>query len=262
MIKWHNILVRKIGNTLLWCGVAVVLVFISSAAISSQQKRHITDVVFDLNHLSDGNDLITLEEIKEKVLKTYEFELDELNTDHIDLEDIERLLRDEAFIEDARTYIDSKQRLHIDIFQRTPILRVINLNGEAYYLGEDGTKLPLSEHFTARVPIITGYAPKYTPDFLEKDNLLNQVHHVVTYARDDPFLKSWLEGVHIDQNGEMTLLGNFGSFKVHLGDDKDLDEKIAKMKIFFKKGLNEMGWRHIDAIHLAFENQVVTKLKR
>ena len=244
-----------------WGVGALVLIYVSLAAVSNQQVKSITGVLFDLNHLSDGNDLITLDEIKEKVLKTYEFDLDQLEVDHVDLEDIEKLLSDEPFIAEAHTYIDAKQRLHVDITQRKPILRVMNLNGSDYYIGGDGIRLPLSQHFTARVPVITGFIPDFEIDFLKTDNALRKAFRAVNFAREDDFLNAWLEGIHLTQNGEMILLGNVGSFKVHLGSDDDLEEKVEKLKIFFRERIATRGWRHIDEINLIYENQVITKRK-
>jgi cell division protein FtsQ len=229
------------------------------SAVKVTSKNQIRKVEYKLIHLTDGNDLITVEEIKKKLMKTYNLDFVGVEIDRIDLGELEALLKKEAFIVDADAYLDSKNQLHIEISQRTPILRVLGLNGSNYYLDAEGVRLPLSEHFTARVPIISGAVSDYKNDFLVSDNTLKTAFRVVKAAREDEFVGAWLEGIHIQSNRDLWLTGNVGDFKIILGDDRDIDHKFYKMKTFMKDGLKITGWKNIESINLKYDSQVVVK---
>lgn len=258
-MKWNKNRILKIVSILAWVSATVLFLMGASAAREEKGRHTIKEVNYHLIHLTDGNDLITVEEIQRKVLDTYNLDLTGVEIDHLDLEILEEVLRKEPFIVEADAYIDSRDVLHIDIAQRTPILRVMGLDGSNYYLDAEGIRLPLSRHFTARVPVISGRVREFRTDFLESDNSLKAAYNIVKAARKDELLGSWLEGIYVQGEDELWLTGNVGDFKVIFGDDQKLDEKIIKMKSFFKHGLKITGWKNIESINLKYDRQVITK---
>lgn len=258
-MNWNKDRIISVISTLGWCSVAVLFFMGASAARENMAHQGIKRVEYHLKHLTDGNDLITIEEIKEKVIKTYKLDLVGVEVDLLDLEGLESVLRQEAFIVNADAYIDANEILHIDISQRTPVLRVMGLDGSNYYLDAEGYKLPLSRHFTARVPIVSGGVSEYKNDFLKNKNTLKSAFSVVQAARKDEFLSAWLEGIYVHNDGDLWLSGNVGDFKVIMGDDTRMDEKIRKLKTFFNDGLKITGWKNIETINLKYDKQVVTR---
>lgn len=258
-MKWNTNRILKVVSAVIWCSAAVVFFMGASAAIEDKSRHQIKKVDYHLTHLTDGNDLITVDEIKKKVLALYKLDLVGVEIDHLDLQTLEETLRKEPFIVEADAYIDSKEVLHVDISQRTPVLRVMGLDGSNYYLDLEGVHLPLSRHFTARVPVISGRVSEFKPEFLKNKNSLRTAYNIVKAARTDEFLNAWLEGIYVHSDDELWLTGNVGDFKVIFGDDQQLDEKIKKMKGFFKHGLKITGWKNIESINLKYEKQVITK---
>ena len=258
-MKFNRSRSLQVLATIGWCALAVLFFMGASAAIEVKGHKGVKQVEYHLIHLTDGNDLITVEEIKGKVLKTYNLDLVGVEIDRLDLEGLENVLQEEAFIVDADAYVDAKEVLHIDISQRTPVLRVMGIDGSNYYLDADGYRLPLSRHFTARVPIVSGGVSEYKSDFLKSKNSLRSAFNLIKAAREDEFLSAWLEGIYVHNDGDLWLSGNVGDFKVIFGDDSKIDDKIKKMKAFFSNGLKITGWKNIESINLKYEKQVVTK---
>ncbi|MCB0689685.1 MAG: hypothetical protein KDC53_24260 [Saprospiraceae bacterium] len=258
-MKWNKKRLLSVLAVSAWSAVAILFFMGASAAVESKSHRGITKVDYHLIHLTDGNDLITVEEIKDKIVKTYNLDLIGVEVDLLDLEELENILRKEAFISVADAYIDAKEVLHIDIIQRTPVLRVMGLDGSNYYLDVDGYKLPLSKHFTARVPIVSGKVSDYHEGFLKEKNSLRSAYNLIKASREDDLLGAWLEGIYVHNDGDLWLSGNVGDFKVIFGDDSDLEKKVKKMSTFFKEGLKVTGWRNLETINLKYDKQVVTK---
>ncbi len=256
---WHTDQTKRIFSTLMWVAIAGLFFIVSVAAVKDHESHVIQDVEYNLVHLTNGNDLITIEEIKDKVFEAYKLDLAGVEIDLLDLKELEEILLREAFIVSADAYIDARSILHLDIQQRTPIVRIMTQDGSNFYLDAEGVRLPLSKHFTARVPVVTGAVSTYRDDFLISNNSLKTAYNVVNAARQDKFLDAWLESVFVRGKDDLWLTGNLGSFKVIFGDDQNIDRKFHKLKAFFKDGLKVTGWKNLESINLKFDMQVVAK---
>ncbi len=244
---------------LAWLVLGSTFALVTTASVAEQEHKTVKEVVYRLNHLTDGNDLITIDELKEILLSRYQMDFVGVEVERVDLQDVERVLRGEAFIVDAHAYLDAHEVLHVDVSQRTPILRVMDKKGHNYYLDCEGVRLPLSQHFTARVPVILGAVSDYEKGFSMEDNTLSAAFNVILQSRKDPFVGAWLESIYVQNSTDMLLSGNVGKFKVVFGDDQHIEEKFRKLKVFLTKGVKHTGWNQIESINLKFENQIVTK---
>ena len=240
-----------------WTCLAAGFMLLSAASVSSNETKEVRRVVYHLEHLTNGNDLITIEEIKEKILATYDLDLVGVEIERLDLEDLENILQEEAFIVDADAYVDAQNLLHIDISQRTPILRVMDRAGNNYYLDCEGVRLPLSNHFAARVPIVSGAVSAFSMHIDSTKGSLKEAFEIVKASRDDAFVEAWMEGIHVTNNQEILLNGNLGKFDVVFGKATNIQEKFEKLKIFFKSGLQITGWNDVQSINLKYADQVV-----
>lgn len=258
-MKVARIHMKKVLVASGWMTIAALMFLAWSSAVTSSESKDVKDVQYHLAHLLDGNDLITVEEIKQKILSAYQVDFRDVQVGNLDLHNLESILIEEAFIVDAQAYIDANQVLHIDITQRTPIMRVMDIQGRNYYLDSEGIRLPLSKHFTARVPVVTGYAAEYGAGLDTVRNNLGAAFRIVCDARADEFMHAWLDGINIHNSDEIVLMGNVGRFKVLFGDDDRSKEKIEKLKTFFKEGLKITGWRDLESINVKYDKQVVTK---
>ncbi len=68
-------LLKEIFVALLWVALAVGTGILSIGAAEKQHHGTVLSVDYDLLHLTDGNDLITVDEIKDKILSVFEFDL-------------------------------------------------------------------------------------------------------------------------------------------------------------------------------------------
>lgn len=251
----------KLFKGFFWSCLALAFFVLCTASVERVEGKMVKEVVYHLQHLTDGNDLITVNEIKEKIFAIYDLDLAGVETERINLADLESILQEEAFIVSADAYIDAQHNLHIDISQRTPILRVMDLMGNNYYLDCEGIKLPLSRHFTARVPIVSGSINEYHHSIDSTQGILRETYSIVRAARDDALMSAWLEGVHVTNDGEILLNGNLGKFDVIFGNAQNIEDKFKKLKTFFVQGLSVTGWKELESINLAFEGQVVTRTR-
>jgi cell division protein FtsQ len=241
-----------------WAALMVVTGGLFLSAVGEKHDDVVLDVKYSIHHLHDGNDLITLEEVEDIVFETFDLDLKGIPVDQLDLNHIERVLINDAFIVKTDAYMDANKVLHIDVIQRIPILRVIQLDGTSYYLDSEGVKLPLSKNFTARVPVVTGHVDPFESEFLNsEEGCLKTVFRTVEAMRREPVLQAWLEEIHVDHRKELILYGNVGNFVILFGDGNEVEKKLNKMKVFFQKGMMKIGWNTPCTLNLKYGDQVV-----
>ena len=73
----------------------------------------------------------------------------------------------------------------------------------------------------------------------------------------DAFLKAQITAVEFDDNDDLIVYPRVGNHKIILGSSKDLDSKFEKLKVFYRQGLEKVGWDRYSQINLKFENQIV-----
>ena len=100
-----------------------------------------------------GNVFIDEEEVL-KVIKHGYGDIRDVHIVEVDKDSMERVLIKNPVIKSAQVYYSLDGNFHVEITQRTPVLRV--MSGEGYYVDEDGEMMPLSGKYSARVVVATG----------------------------------------------------------------------------------------------------------
>ena len=75
----------------------------------------------------------------------------------INIPEIEYVLNNQSDVANAEVYATINGEIKVEVKQRKPVIRIINANGESYYLEDEGKLMPLSDKYTARVIIANGY---------------------------------------------------------------------------------------------------------
>jgi cell division protein FtsQ len=254
----------KINRKKLVAVIAGGLTLILVLFFTFRKKRsEVKEVVVDIQHLSDGqNDLIKEKDVKEILRRSFDEKVENEKLGNVDVARIEEVLEQDPFVENAESFVDAKGNLNLKIFQREPILRVIDNNGLNYYLDKNGIKMPLSKYFSARVPIITGAVPPYVSDFLSrKKYVLKEVFNLVQQLNADAFFAPMIQQIVVDPTGDFTLIPILGDQKIRIGTLEDIDEKLERLKIFYKEAMPYEGWKKYRSISVKYKGQIVCKKK-
>ncbi|MBT8304628.1 MAG: hypothetical protein KJP09_09175 [Bacteroidia bacterium] len=168
----------------------------------------------------------------------------------LDLNDLESALNSNAMIKHAEVYVAVNGELTAEIVQKKPIARV-NTNA-SYYIDDEGSYMPLSSNYTARVPLVTGN--------IRKDRL-GQVYMVAVKVQEDEFLKKHVTEIRQEEKNEISLKLRKCDFSVSLGKTKELNKKINNLKAFYQKALKDKTLNSYRNVNLRFGNQVVCTKK-
>jgi cell division protein FtsQ len=172
---------------------------------------------------------------------------------------LENMLELNPFVLNAEVFIDIEGNLRVDVEQRRPVMRVMHHDGSGYYIDENGIKMPLSDSFTAHVPIATGNI--YEKLEKTRDTVFSKagrdVYRLGLYLDKNPFWMAMIEQVEVNAKGELVFIPKIADHLVVLGNAEGLDEKLTHLKIFYKKGLNKLGWDKYKVINLKYTGQIV-----
>jgi cell division protein FtsQ len=154
-------------------------------------------------------------------------------------------------VESASVFLTVDGFLKAKIRQRTPIARVV-VNNESYYIDRQAKSMPLSENFSARVLLISGYVK-------EQNNV--EIQQLVTAILEDEFLKEQIIGVEIKPKNEYVLDTRVGDQKIILGKIDNLDQKFKNLGSFYIKTMADSTIYKYDSINLKYNKQVVATNK-
>ncbi|MDR0799379.1 MAG: cell division protein FtsQ/DivIB [Dysgonamonadaceae bacterium] len=165
---------------------------------------------------------------------------------------IEQTLETNRFVKQAKCYKSINGDVHVTIRQRTPVLRIITANAN-YYIDDEGKSMPVPENYSAYVPVATG-AIKET--FAQKE-----LYELILFLQKDKYWNDKVEQIYVDANQEIELTPRIGNHQILLGKSENYSEKLSKLKLFYNKGLDKVGWNKYSQINVKYKNQVVCTRK-
>ncbi|MEO1436055.1 MAG: cell division protein FtsQ [Bacteroidota bacterium] len=241
-------------------GAALLLMVILSA-VQRKQNADSIDLQIQIEAL-EGEQLITDKDVRNSIQRRFGHNLNGIPIGNLDLKEVEKVLESDPFVYDADVYVDAIHKVKVRIWQREPLLRVIDRNGSQYYLDIEGEKLPLSPNYTARVLVASGNIKDYEADYLENEKSdLNQLFKVAIAVYKDEFLKAQTEQLYINAKRDLLLIPKVGDHKIVLGNALELEQKLEKLKLFYHEGLPYKGWQTYKTINLKYEDQIVCTKK-
>jgi cell division protein FtsQ len=138
---------------------------------------------------------------------------------------------------------------------------VFSLAGKSFYIDSNIRVLPLSDKFSARLPVFTGYANN--PGFLSKADsaLLTDVKSLSIALQSDSFLMAMIDQVDITLQRRFEMIPKIGNQLIVFGNAEDIAAKFEKLKLFYKNVITKSGFSKYSIIDLQYKNQVVAKIK-
>ncbi len=226
-----------------------LLAFLFSFSKKRNDKRNLAKLEVEF---VDGNTPFITHQTVNKLLIQNEVEVTDIGKETLVLKEMEKRLRENPMIREAEVFLTIDGVLGARIEQRDPIGRISSQQlGSDYYLDADGKRMPLSEVYSARVPIVTGISEN---DYEEITPLLLQI-------RQDEFMQHYVVGLNRTRNGEIELELRKTDLKVLFGKPKDIEKKFQNFKAFYKKTKQDSTLFGYEKVNLKFDNQVIATKK-
>jgi len=221
----------------------MLVVFLYAFSSIKNKVRMVSEP--QVQFLGDNNLYVTEATVSKLLIQKQEG-VKKASKEILDLNELESALNFNPMIRSAEVYLTVNGALHADIVQKKPIARVST--NASFYIDEQGSYMPLSSNFSARVPLVTGFVKK---------EALSNVLQIAQKVYNDEFLKKYVIEIHQNEDSSIDLRLRQSSFIVHLGRLNQLDKKVNNLKVFYQKALKEKTLNNYSKINLQFDNQVV-----
>ncbi len=165
----------------------------------------------------------------------------------IDLQRLEQNMLNNPYVEKATVFLTVDGRLQTNIKQREPIARIVT-SPKVYYIDNQGVRIPLSDNYSARVPLISGVTTK---------NDIQQITELLHIILKNDFLRKEIVGIRKSAKEEFIFDVRSGNYKIEFGKMKDATIKFKKLIALYNKTFEDKTIKIYKKINLKYHNQVV-----
>ncbi len=236
-------------------GCLTLFIVILTSAIQSQKELTCKGIKVKIDYES-GFAFVTVKEIEDRINYLSGEQTIGRKISAIDFKTLEKETEKNPYVSNAELFVDGSNTIHVSVEQKRPILRVLNNDGVGYYISDCCERLPLHASFTPHLTVAVG---NVETGVASRDSVV--AIHLFTLTNEmlkDEFLNSFIDQIEVLPNGEMNLMPKGGLHTIKLGRiDNTLSDKLSKLKVFYKEGLNKLGWEKYKTINLKYSNQVV-----
>ena len=232
-----------------WNSIRLVLIIIAVIAVYSfsmkrnyERKIAKTEVVF----LGDDNLFITSETVNKMLIEKIQ-QPQNLQKEKLDLNKLEKKLDNNKMIEKSEVFVSVDGVLKVVVKQKTPIARIFDLDS-SFYFDYQGNKMPISNNYSSRVPLVTGEINAV------KRSDLTELFRII---QKDDFLKKNIIGVQIYPNGAVIMASRNYDYQIDFGRLINLEQKLKNYKAFYQKAVSDSSIVKYKKINLIYTQQVV-----
>ncbi|MBN2669697.1 MAG: hypothetical protein JXR60_10760 [Bacteroidales bacterium] len=250
-----------------WLAVAGIGIYLLVALSFTHNKfKQIRCTHIDVNVLDSAKAMFISPKDITQLISKNEFNIIGYPLSDINTLVVERAITMHPSIKSAQVYSSVKGALKVAIQQREPIVRIMNKNGTGYYIDLEGDLMPLSDNYTARVPIINGAINKSYQKYKiqnfnqeKSDSLLQSVYRLSLAIYRNPYWNAMTDQLYTDNEQNISIIPKTGADQIFLGRTFDFDKDLNILTEFYNQVLPVVGWEKYKTINLKFNKQVVCK---
>lgn len=166
----------------------------------------------------------------------------------IDASDIEEALRLSPYLESADIVKCQGGKLLIRVSQLAPVFRVFD-GEQSYYVNRAGKRMLASMYYHSDVPVVQGhFTRKYPP---------TRLLPLIDYVEGDTLLRSLVTMYTVRDTNNIILVPAISGHVINVGNVSGLENKFAKLKLFYREVLPKKGWNTYDTISVKWNHQIV-----
>jgi cell division protein FtsQ len=234
-LKWHTI-------RLVLMFALVIFLYSFTSNRNSHRKLKKSEVIF----VGENNNFVKQESVN-KLLIENSSDVKSIAKDELNLNKLENSINAHPMIQKSEVFVSVDGVLKAVVQQKTPVARVIDEQG-SFYIDYEGNTMPLSDNYTARVPLISG-----------ENNVKNKkkLSEVLKMIYDDEFLKKNIIGIQVLSDESLLMSNRNFDYQIDFGRMLNEEQKFKNYKAFFQKAVLDSTLYKYKKISLRFTHQVV-----
>ena len=167
----------------------------------------------------------------------------------INYDELERQVERLEVVRRCEAYPTIGGAVHIDIYQRKPIMRVFTNGGGSYYMDEEGYKITAIPGMRTHTLVVNGAVNS----MLDHSDLIS----LCRFINQDSFWRAMIEQVYVTRKHEFVLVPRVGNHTVEFGTASGMEAKFSKLRRLYKDGWEKQEWNVYSKVNLRYEGQIV-----
>lgn len=168
--------------------------------------------------------------------------------ENADCQAIEAVIGKLSVVEECQAYKTHRGYIGIDIDCKIPIMQVFDINGREFHIDNKGAVIDGISN-AMYLPVANGFI---TTEMARKELLT-----IARFLQENRFWNEQIEQIFFTAKKEVLLVPRIGNHTIELGCVNNLEKKLDKLRKFYQKGLNTVGWNKYKKINIEFDKQVI-----
>lgn len=257
--------IKKILLAIVWLAVAAGTSVLLAAAIKKNDAEKcakievtisgIENTIFNSEKFVDEKDILN---VVTTVCKT-----DPIGkaVGTFDLKKMETEIEKSTWVKNAELFFDNNKVLRVSVQEREPVARLFTKSGNSFYIDATLKMLPLSDKFSAKLPVFTNFPTDNIVLSKADSILLGDIKNVSIAIQKDSFRMAMIDQVDITEQYNFEMIPKIGNQIIVFGNGSDIEEKFSRLQMFYKNILVKTGWNKYSVINVQYKNQVVAKIR-
>lgn len=265
-------------NLAVWTALVVYLVM--AGRYTSEQRNDVACSNIEVKVLdADRYDFIT-EDMVRLWFNSGEMNVIGKELSQIDTKEAQRFVTRRGYVKNARVYTSMDGTLHIELTQRSPLVRFNMTDGYNFYLTEDGYIVPAQRHAVEYVPLVTGtfefpfakdYIGYYDQSITDEEKKVSKSYgfffeliNFVKFVDNSDFWDSFIVQINVaggnaydNYEPQIQIVPRIGDHLVILGSIAGYERKLSDLMAFYNGAAAYEGWDTYKYINLKYKGQVV-----
>lgn len=172
----------------------------------------------------------------------------------ISIATIEQEVKKHPLIDNIQCYKTPSGKVNINVIQRIPFLKIYSNKDGNYYIDKKGKIMPKGTRALQPLMVASGN--------ISKSYAKEVIYTFAKYICQNEFWSNQIQQIYIKTPNDVELIPRIGAHSIFVGNLNDIEIKLNRVKIFYDKVLDNIGWNNYSKINVEFSNQIIcTKAK-
>ena len=165
---------------------------------------------------------------------------------------IEDVIRNNEFISKVECYKSANGKMCIKVEQRVPVMLVLPDGCNGYFVDAHGKIIPYRNNVSNLVVASGSVSDQFASTELSEFG---------KFLQTDEFWNNQIEQIYVTKNAKgkevVELIPRVGDQVIHLGSLENYERKLRKMRTFYDKAIDKVGWKKYAKVDLEYDEQII-----
>lgn len=179
------------------------------------------------------------------------------------LHQIESQLKKSPYVAHADVFMDMNGTMQVTVQQREVIVRIINQNGQEFYVDSKSEKIPVTLKYVPHVMVANGYIQEGYERPLQpvESDLVKDLVKIVEQTQADELWKNQIVQLYVNQQRDIEIVPRVGQQQLIIGTADSLAYKLGRLEKFYTHILPAVGTDAYTSVNVKYGGQIVCERK-